>query len=260
MSRNISVAICLRCANFRIKNIPCCHDGKVRFPNLAEAPGLLKELLCSNSQEAKHYRQQIREYNAALAFASMGAEIKAPPGTGPYCFHIHGQIYHMVSLLSSNERNRPGYGQLYISDSSEARNRRMENIQACLHSVMEKLDVILRSINPFAESYLQMLQLMQSNPAANVKMVFMEHPDLDLRKYNASSSRTEVAAIFVGELAANRDICIYPVANSYKNISPLNQCSDPMVYPVYFLNGGCSWNSNMELVEERRSAKRVRVT
>ncbi|GBO31824.1 hypothetical protein AVEN_67229-1 [Araneus ventricosus] len=47
----------------------------------------------------------------------------------------------------------------------------MENNQACLHSVMEKLDALLRSINPFAESYLQMHQLMQSNPAVNVKMV-----------------------------------------------------------------------------------------
>ncbi|GBN60854.1 hypothetical protein AVEN_113150-1, partial [Araneus ventricosus] len=54
----------------------------------------------------------------------------------------------MVSPLCSNERHKPGYGQLYISDSSEARNRRMENNQACLHSVMEKLDALLRSINP----------------------------------------------------------------------------------------------------------------
>ncbi|GBM81233.1 hypothetical protein AVEN_215160-1, partial [Araneus ventricosus] len=48
-----------------------------------EAPDLFKEILCTNSQEAKNYQQQIREYNAALAFASMGAEIKAPLGTCP---------------------------------------------------------------------------------------------------------------------------------------------------------------------------------
>ncbi|GBN12749.1 hypothetical protein AVEN_246718-1 [Araneus ventricosus] len=107
------------------KYTKCCHDGEVHLPNLTEAPDLFKELLCSNSQEAKNYRQHIREYNALLAFASMGAEIKAPPGTGPYCFRIHGQIYHMVSLLYSNERNKPGYGQLYIFDSSEASNRRI---------------------------------------------------------------------------------------------------------------------------------------
>ncbi|GBM69229.1 hypothetical protein AVEN_242057-1 [Araneus ventricosus] len=41
---------------------------------------------------------------------------------------------------------------------------------------MEKLDALLRSINPIAESYLQMHQLMQSTPAVNVKMIFMEPP------------------------------------------------------------------------------------
>ncbi|GBM17649.1 hypothetical protein AVEN_261206-1 [Araneus ventricosus] len=135
----------------------------------------------------------------------------------------------------------------------------MENNQACLHSVMEKLDALLRSINPFAESYLQIHQLTQSNPAVNVKLVFMEHPDLDLRRYNAPASWTEVAAIFVGddrEPPANRDISTYQIADSYKNISPLNQCSDPMVYPLLFPNGEC----NMEHVEERRSVKRVKVT
>ncbi|GBN27293.1 hypothetical protein AVEN_155185-1 [Araneus ventricosus] len=172
------------------KYTKCCHDGKVRLPNLTEAPDLLKELFCSNSQEAKNYRQSIQEYNSSLAFASMVAEIKEPLGTGPYCFRIHGQIYHMVSTLYSNERNKPGYGQLYIFDSSEASNRRMGNNQACLHSVMEKLDALLRSINPFSESYLQMHILIQSNPAVNVKMVFTEHPDLDLRLYNAPTSRT----------------------------------------------------------------------
>ncbi|GBN54057.1 hypothetical protein AVEN_187039-1 [Araneus ventricosus] len=63
----------------------------------------------------------------------------------------------------------------------------MENNQACLHSVMEKFGALLRSINPFAESYLQMHQLMQSNPAVNVKMVFMEHPDFDLCRYDVSA-------------------------------------------------------------------------
>ncbi|GBM77150.1 hypothetical protein AVEN_209094-1 [Araneus ventricosus] len=72
--------VCEFCDAFYCKNevnsskkyTKCCHDGKAHLPNLTEAPDLFKELLCSNSQEAKNYRQQIREYNVALAFASMG--------------------------------------------------------------------------------------------------------------------------------------------------------------------------------------------
>ncbi|GBN38460.1 hypothetical protein AVEN_85682-1 [Araneus ventricosus] len=128
-------------------------------------------------------------------------------------------------------------GQLYIFDTSEANNRRMKNNQVCLHSVMEKLDSLLRSINPFGESYLQMHPLIQSNPAINVKMVFMEYLDLDLRRYNAPASRIEVAAIFVGhdgEPPANRDIFIYPVADSCKIILHLVSAGNLWFILFYF--------------------------
>ncbi|GBM39933.1 hypothetical protein AVEN_250251-1 [Araneus ventricosus] len=99
-------------------------------------------------------------------------------------------------------------GQLYIFDASEANRRRLENNPSYLSSVMKKLNALLRAINTYSESYFQMHQLIQSNPTVNVKMIFMEHPDLDMRRYNAPTSRTEVAAIFVGDYGeppANRD-------------------------------------------------------
>ncbi|GBN21739.1 hypothetical protein AVEN_171322-2 [Araneus ventricosus] len=117
---------------------------------------------------------------------------------------------------------------------------------------MERLDSMLRTINPFVECYLKMHRIIEENPATNIGMVIMENGDLDLHRYNQSTSKTEIAAIFVGdngEPPANRDICIYPVGNSCKNISPLNQCCDPMV-----------WNINMKHSEEGRSSKYTRVT
>ncbi|GBM40617.1 hypothetical protein AVEN_27202-1 [Araneus ventricosus] len=94
-------------------------------------------------------------------------------------------------------------------------------------------------------------------------MVFLEDKNLDMRRYNAPTLCTEVAAIFVGdngEPPANRDICVYPVGDTCQSISPLNQCCDPMTYPLLFLRGECSWNTGMEHVEERRTAKRTRIT
>ncbi|GBN28214.1 hypothetical protein AVEN_191800-1 [Araneus ventricosus] len=138
----------------------------------------LQDLLTSDSLESKNYRKHIREYNSALAFASIGAQIKPLPGTGPYCYRIHGKIYHMVSPLNS-DHNKPG------------------------------LDSMSRAINPFIDCYLQMHRIIEENPATNIRMVFMENGDLDLRGYNQPTSRTEIAAIFVGdcgEQPANRDI------------------------------------------------------
>ncbi|GBM64363.1 hypothetical protein AVEN_11016-1 [Araneus ventricosus] len=94
-------------------------------------------------------------------------------------------------------------------------------------------------------------------------MVFLEDKNLDMRRYNAPTLCTEVVAIFVGdngEPPANRDICMYPVGDTCQSISPLNQCCDPMTYPLLFPRGECSWNTGMEHVEERRTAKRTRVT
>ncbi|GBO09561.1 hypothetical protein AVEN_233058-1 [Araneus ventricosus] len=85
---------------------------------------------------------------------------------------------------------------------------------------MERLDSMLRAINPFIECYLQMHRIIEENPATNIRMGFMENGDLDLRRCNQPTSKTEIAAIFVGdngEPPANRDICVYPV-DTYSKI------------------------------------------
>ncbi|GBN69016.1 hypothetical protein AVEN_77860-1 [Araneus ventricosus] len=235
------------------KYTKCCHDGKVQLPAFP---------LTENSPDAKNYRQRIRECNSALAFAPMGAQIKPPRGTGPYCYRLHGQVYHRVSPPYASDQHKESYGQLYKFDSSEATEKRFSNNQNCLQHVFEKLDFMLREINPFAQSYLQMHRLVQEHPTTSVKMVFLEDKNLDMRRYNANTLCTEVAAIFVGdngESPANRDICVYPVGDTCQSISPLNQCCDPMTYPLLFPRGECSWNTGMEHVEERRTAKLTRV-
>ncbi|GBM63963.1 hypothetical protein AVEN_17549-1 [Araneus ventricosus] len=89
---------------------------------------------------------------------------------------------------------------------------------------------MLREINPFAQSYVQMYRLVQEHPTTSV-----EDKNLDMRRYNAPTLCTEVAAIFVGdngESPANRDICVYPVGDTRQTISPLNQCCDPMTFAI----------------------------
>jgi hypothetical protein len=41
-----------------------------------------------------------------MAIASMGAEVKSPPGNGPCCFRTLSQIYHLVSQLYPNDANK----------------------------------------------------------------------------------------------------------------------------------------------------------
>ena len=61
--------------------------------------------------QAKHFRDYIRQYNSAFAFAfaSFGGNIDKIKAKGPYCFHIHGQIYHQTGCLHPSERNDHQY-------------------------------------------------------------------------------------------------------------------------------------------------------
>lgn len=171
----------------------------------------------------------------------------------------------MVSPLYANKTNNPSYGQLYIFDSSEATSKRLNHHKntGCIHSVMLDLDEMLRKINPYAESYRQMHSITLENPAVQVKMVFLEDNNLDMRRYNTPTSNTEVAAIFVGEEGEppqNREICVYPNGESCKTISPLNQNTDPMVHPLLFSYGERGWHTGLQHVPNRRTAQRIRVT
>jgi hypothetical protein len=56
----------------------------------------------------------------------------------------------LASLLHPNETNKPGYGQIYIFDSSEATTKRLENKSRRMAELMQVLDEMLRQVNPFA--------------------------------------------------------------------------------------------------------------
>ncbi|KAF2358038.1 hypothetical protein FHG87_011202 [Trinorchestia longiramus] len=86
--------ICRFCSAFRFQGelLNCCHNGKVRLPSLQECPLLLRRLLECDNHEARNYRDNIRNYNAAFSFASFGADVIMPPGRGPYCFRFQAHV------------------------------------------------------------------------------------------------------------------------------------------------------------------------
>ena len=116
--------LCQYCESLRFPNEQrnCCHNGKV---SLTKYPESLKELLMGSTQDSINFRNNIRNYNSAFAFASFGANVDLLHGHGTYCFRIHGQTYHCTNTLYPNDGEEPQYGQLYIIEGNQAVNRRM---------------------------------------------------------------------------------------------------------------------------------------
>uniref|UniRef100_T1JFD9 Helitron helicase-like domain-containing protein n=1 Tax=Strigamia maritima TaxID=126957 RepID=T1JFD9_STRMM len=99
----------------------CCSKGKVQLPPLQPFPFEIRKLMEGNDDSSKNFRKCIRQYNSALAFVSMYAEMAAMPAGSrrPYCFKIHGQMYHRASsFLRPTGDQIPAYAQLYIFDAA----------------------------------------------------------------------------------------------------------------------------------------------
>ncbi|KAI9560469.1 hypothetical protein GHT06_014492 [Daphnia sinensis] len=86
----------------------CCLKGKIIVPPPKDCPEFLYHLFTNSHPRLPHFVKMVRNYNNALAFPSMGAQIYSPPGRSPYCFRIHGQMYHDTTASRyQNENIRP---------------------------------------------------------------------------------------------------------------------------------------------------------
>ncbi|KAF2347475.1 hypothetical protein FHG87_021768 [Trinorchestia longiramus] len=88
---------------FQREQLNRCLNGKVSLLPLQEYPENLRLLLDADGAEGSNFRQTIRNYNSAFAFASFSANIRPPPGRGPYCFRLQGQAYHYASKQTNKQ-------------------------------------------------------------------------------------------------------------------------------------------------------------
>ncbi|XP_073226730.1 uncharacterized protein [Cicer arietinum] len=110
----------------------CCMEGRVQLPLLKFPPTLLHHLLdYDGDSAAKKFRRNIRIYNAAFAFTSMGGKIdyEINKQGGPYVFRINGQTYHLLGSLCPDNGEKPKFAQLYIHDTENEISNRLGFIQ-----------------------------------------------------------------------------------------------------------------------------------
>jgi hypothetical protein len=239
----------------------CCHKGKVVLDPLKTYPDLLRQLLTNQTHpQHKNFIENICAYNSALGFASMGAKICPPSGYGPYCFRIHGQIYHRVGPFHPKDKEPPRFAQLYILDTDEALNKRMalkEN-KKCDPQLMARLDSLIRSISNYAKGFKMMRELeieeeqrakKERRSANTVSMLITTARRKDQRRYNYPQSN-EVAIVFQnvdGEPPFERDLRIYLKSEQKtRHLSILDANCDPMVYPILFPHSELGWDGEMK--------------
>ena len=152
------------------------------FPG-PEYPDYLQNLFTSTDEDSKNFLDNIRSFNSAFAFSSLGFDQGCGqvqiPGRGVPVYKVHGAIYHRVSNAVASNGQRAQYGQLYfldagkksilirlnsqideekhgigpkksLSDEALAIRRQVPANSDCKLSILQQLDALLRQINPFA--------------------------------------------------------------------------------------------------------------
>lgn len=249
----------------------CCNFGNVVIDNkFANFPHEIRSLLEDNSPKALNFRANIRQFNAALAMASMGAQLDVPRGNGPYTFRIHGQVYHFAGPLHPPQGQRPSFGQIYILDTSQACAERLGHSANanCDADVMQELGALIGRINSFAAAFKMMSEveheeeraaIAQGRSIAPVRMIFDTTLERDPRRYNTPQAN-EVAVVYVGEdgdVPATRSIAIHPRTGGLEAIRDIDPICDPLTYPVLFPTGALGWHTELRKRESGRKRTRI---
>ena len=79
----------------------CCNHGKVKLPAIRDPPERLRALFVANDAQAREFRDNIRQYNMAFAFTSVGVmEDIGVNRRGAWVFRILGQLSHYSGAFS----------------------------------------------------------------------------------------------------------------------------------------------------------------
>lgn len=235
----------------------CCHNGLIHLPQ-PENNNELQQLFRNG-----HFIKNIRQYNSAMAFASLSATKKEVQGNGPYCFKVQGQIHRFISDLLPGDEQAPSYGQLYFIDTAVANNLRLqrtENSALKLEIVTQLSDIL--SNNPYSQTYRKANEMMTNESIKNIELRFVDNISMDIRRFNRPSA-DEIAGVFnseEGEPPHNRHVVIYNRQSGPKLLSILSPHCDPMLYPLLFPSGEPGWDAEMTHNGQRRQRLREKLT
>ena len=155
----------------------CCKQGSVQLQLLPDPPEYLKDLLASTDAQGRHFKDNLRQYNAAFAFTSLGFDIVSAEERnansnnrrgGLNVLQIHDALCHRQGPLLSVEGNASLYAQLYIYDPSYAAQRRSERNENLENGNIESLSIVLAQCNPFARIYCHAYKILSNHESFSI--------------------------------------------------------------------------------------------
>lgn len=266
----------------------CCSNGRVRlFPVKPPPPALLRLFV-----EDSDFRRQIRPYNNAFAFTSLGAsrysnaniDERVAGSCAVYSFRVQGALCHrMGALLPAENTAKPAFAQIYIvdPDASERIKKRLGIFGGLNISHLQLIEAIMEECNPYAKEFLnagqiirrhqqqlraaRQLQNLPDNDGVearvDVELVLRNVPGDDPRTHNLPTI-SEVAALLIQDGSEHnpRDIRLTTRGNALFTIFETNPAYDPLQYPLLFPYGEPGWTYTEKYAPTTRQYSRDKMS
>ena len=141
----------------------CCLRGQVDLPPLHPAPRELADLFIGRSPHSLDFKTNIRQYNGAFGFTSLGANIdrSVTGASGPYSFRISGELRHLSGALLPLGDNPPVFAQIYIYDPAQQLAQRQANNTNLNPAVMAIIQGVIHESHPYIALYRQAFEIMR---------------------------------------------------------------------------------------------------
>lgn len=241
----------------------CCNQGQVRLPLLQEPPAPLLGLFVGNDVQSREFRANIRQYNMALAFTSIGVNDHKTINNGHtgWVFRILGQLYHRSGALIPPDGQPARYSQLYVYDPALALQQRMQSNPKLRQDTMQMLQTMLQASHHYAAVYQHAYEILSHyGDAEDVTVRLRVLPGQDRRRYNLPSA-DEVAVILPGDGSRGeaRDILLrkrMPDNLPLYRISDLHPAYEPLHYVLFFPRGEHGWYPELREYQPHRTTPR----
>jgi hypothetical protein len=140
--------------NGESRYLSCCRKGTVTVAIPDIPPDLLALITDS------HVHLHIRQYNTALAMASVGYSGQSMGGRphvdGYGSLKISGRVYHLIGGMMPTDGQSPAWGQLYMLDAADATALRVANANCARllrPHILQQLHALLRLHNPWIQEF-----------------------------------------------------------------------------------------------------------
>ena len=180
----------------------CCNNGEIRLPLLQRPPEPLLHLLTGVDNQSREFRSNIQQYNAALAFTSLGVKIDhsvtGAPG-GPYVLCVNSKVCHRVGAFEPCGNESPSYAQLYLYHPQEALDQWMQHNHNLRTKMMDLLQRTLRMHHQYAALYQHAYEVLTQHPDAdNISICLRTTKSRDHCHYNLPTT-DEIVVIIPGD-------------------------------------------------------------